>query len=127
MARTCLALGALLVATSVAAHHSYSDFVLDRTVAVEGDLVRYTFANPHILLELKTGDARVYHAEWAAPNNVRRAGIEKDTLRVGDRLVVTGNPARDPEKLRLARLVDIRRPKDGWHWSRTTNRAAIEP
>jgi hypothetical protein len=127
MARTLLALSAALLAvTSAAAHHSYSDFFLDRTVAVEGDLVRYTYANPHILLELKTRDASVYHAEWAAPNNVKRAGVDARTLKVGDHLVVTGNPARDPDARRLARLVDIRRPRDGWHWSRTTNRAVTE-
>ena len=126
MPRTLFAVGALLVATSAAAHHSYADFFLDRTVAVEGDLVRYTYANPHILLELKTRDAQVYRAEWAAPNNVKRAGVQRTTLKVGDRLVVTGNPARDPDAFRLARLVEIRRPKDGWRWSRIANRAVIE-
>src|SRR6185436_11675240 len=36
------------------------------------------------------------------------------TLRVGDHLIVTGAPSRDPGSHELVRLKEVRRPRDGW-------------
>jgi hypothetical protein len=41
--------------------------------------------------------------------------VTKDQLRIGDHVIVTGNPARDPSEHRM-RIKSITRPSDGWKW-----------
>jgi hypothetical protein len=43
-------------------------------------------------------------------------GVLKDTLKVGDDIIVTANPARSSEDSTRALLKSIRRPADGWSW-----------
>jgi hypothetical protein len=43
-------------------------------------------------------------------------GIARDTLKVGDHVIVTGNPGRTVADHRL-RMRSILRPKDGFKWS----------
>jgi hypothetical protein len=42
--------------------------------------------------------------------------VVKDTLKVGDALVVTANPARSTENATRALVKTIMRPSDGWSW-----------
>jgi thiamine monophosphate kinase len=44
-----------------------------------------------------------------------RDGVSRDTLKAGDRVIVSGNPGRDASEHRL-RLHSIVRPADGWKW-----------
>jgi hypothetical protein len=41
--------------------------------------------------------------------------MSRDTLKPGDRLIVTGSPSRDPSAYRM-HLKRIERPADGWTW-----------
>lgn len=45
-------------------------------------------------------------------------GISDDILKLGDHLVVSGSPNKDPAKNILKLLGEIHRPSDGWTWSR---------
>jgi thiamine monophosphate kinase len=45
-------------------------------------------------------------------------GISRETLRIGDQVVVTGNPGRVPTDYRM-RMLSIERPLDGWQWRGT--------
>ena len=56
-----------------------------------------------------------YGAEWANPGRLSQQGITRDTLKPGDRVILTGSPARDPNVYRL-HLKRIDRPADGWKW-----------
>ena len=42
-------------------------------------------------------------------------GITAGTIRIGDKVVVTGNPGRVPSDYRM-RMLSIERPEDGWQW-----------
>jgi len=42
-------------------------------------------------------------------------GVTKETLKPGDRVIITGSPARDPAAYRV-HLKKIQRPADGWEW-----------
>jgi thiamine monophosphate kinase len=58
---------------------------------------------------------RRFAAEWANPARLTRDNVTKDTLKPGDRVIVTGSPGRTASeyKLHLKRIV---RPADGWSW-----------
>ena len=108
------------VVGSVYSHHSFAQYYFeDRSVTVEGELVKFEYQNPHAWVYLDVRDergiARQYAAEWANPNRLTRDNITKDTLKIGDRIVITGSPGRNPEESRV-HLKRIQRPADGWNW-----------
>ncbi len=62
-----------------------------------------------------SGQVQRVSGEWANPNRLRQAGIDKDTLKPGDRLIVTGSPSRHPTEYKI-HLKRLERPADGWKW-----------
>jgi hypothetical protein len=56
-----------------------------------------------------------YTAEWSNPRRLTQSGVNKDTLKPGDRVVLTGSPGRNPAERKL-HLKGIRRPADGWSY-----------
>jgi len=107
----------VLVGSSVAlAHHSYGSFFLDQTASVEGDIYQLRFANPHVVLQIRTADSSIYTATWGPVYQVERAGVTRTTLKIGDHVVLSGAPPRDPAAHELMPVWEIRRPSDGWIW-----------
>jgi hypothetical protein len=97
------------------AHHRPVGFLLDQRVTVEGKLVELKYANPHVLLRIRTADGTLYTAEWQSASWLQfHAHVELTTLRVGDELIVSGAPSRESESHELVRLKEVRRPRDGW-------------
>ena len=102
------------------AHHSFATaYFEDQSVTLEGELVQFLFRNPHsfvhVLVKEKNGSVVRYAVEWGGAGQLGSQGVGKDTLRVGDVVVITGSPGRNPEDHRV-RLVTLRRPKDGFVW-----------
>ena len=109
----------LLSASVVLGHHSYAGFhdPAERTIRIEGMLEEFQYANPHVILAIRTADASLYTVIWQASNWVRRqANVEKGTFRVGDRLVVIGAPSRDAQSREITQVREVRRPSDAWLW-----------
>ncbi len=117
-----LALAAFSSPLADAHHFVVATYLLDKTVVVEGTVDRFLLRNPHSYLQFrvpgKAGSAKVRTAEWGSAGQLGRAGITWDTIKPGDRVVVTGNPSRNPSE-RMVRMKSIRRPSDGWKWSET--------
>src|SRR5438045_7437548 len=127
MTRIALAiLFATALATAAAeAHHSHADFALDRDATVVGTIEGIRFQNPHVLIVVRTDDSTTYTAEWQGaqwlqshPELVAAGGspLTSATLKLGDRVVLVGSPARDTT-LRTLIIKEVRRPSDGWQWS----------
>ncbi|HMK21254.1 MAG TPA: DUF6152 family protein [Terriglobales bacterium] len=120
-----LALATLLLATAllfvrrVSAHHSFASTYSDQTITIEGKVDEFLYRNPHsaVLLEApgKNGQTVVWAAEWSTAGQLSRQGIEKDMIKPGDHLILSGNPSRNPSDHRL-RISAITRPSDGWKW-----------
>jgi hypothetical protein len=118
-----LVAGALIVAGRADAHHSFAAaYFEDRMQTIEGELVQFMFRNPHSFAYVETKDAGGqvirWAVEWAAGGQLARAGVTRETLRPGDHVIVTGNPARNADDHRL-RMKTITRPSDGWKWGGT--------
>ena len=109
-----VAIVAAAASISVSAHHSYSAYDTGRIMEVEGVLDSFEWIAPHSLIKLKDDDGHLYIFEWQAPFTLQRRGIQEDTLKKGDRLVVTGNPHRDFETNRILNFKSVRRSADGW-------------
>jgi Family of unknown function (DUF6152) len=119
MKHTVLAiLGALVLASHAAqAHHGYAGFFLDRTVVVEGDIEDLLYANPHVVMKIRAADSTLYTVAWQGRWWVEAyAGVKKTTFTVGDQVIMSAAPSRDPASHELAVVREVRRPRDGWHW-----------
>ncbi len=116
------AIGAVLAAPA-SAHHSFAAMYFpDKTVTIQGRVVQVLYRNPQSFLDVAVedgkGHAETWTVEWGGGGQLSRAGVTKDTLKPGDVLVVTGNPARNAAERKL-HMVRVRRPSDGWTWSET--------
>ena len=100
------------------AHHSYARFDPCNPIALEGEINKVEWVNPHIVIDLRTEDVASYRIEWFALGQLAQADIATGTLQTGDRVVITGAPMRDPNLKVLSLLSEIRRPSDGWRWGR---------
>lgn len=87
--------GLILLALSSAtyAHHSTAHFSRDWT-DLEGELVEIRWVNPHIMFTLKTsdidGEEKLVRMESGSIHYFERTGFNKDTLKVGDRIIAGG-------------------------------------
>jgi hypothetical protein len=116
MTRTVLlAVAAIAVGGSAQAHHEYSLYLEDRTVSIEGALAQFAYRSPHTIVTLKTADSETYRAQWWDRRQLASVGVTGNTLRVGDRIVVTGSPGRHPGD-RILHVKGVRRIADGWRW-----------
>ena len=118
---SALALGIVIVGARADAHHSFgAHYFEDQIVSIEGAITEVRYVSPHAWVDFSgrgaDGVQRSYAAEWASPTRLTRQRIYKDTLRPGDRVVVTGSPSREPSTYRL-HLKTIERPADGWRWA----------
>ncbi len=106
----------------VQAHHSFAGTYLEDTepVKIEGTLKQFLVRNPHSFVHVeapdpKTGEMVRWSIEWGAAGQLAQQGVRRGTLKVGDHVIVTGSPGRNPEDHRL-RLRTIERPSDGWSY-----------
>ena len=109
----------ILAGNSARAHHGYTTFFdpTERTVAIEGNLEDLVYGNPHVVMKIRAADSQVYTITWQAATWVERnAGVTKSTFAVGDRLIVTGAPSRDPASHEVTLVREVRRPSDRWSW-----------
>jgi len=114
-----VAVAALAAGANLYAHHSFAaTYQESQSVTIEGDLVTFELRNPHsfvnVMVKEPSGTLVRYLVEWGSPSQLQ-GKISRDTLKAGDHIVITGNPARNPDDHRV-RLVTLRRPKDGWSW-----------
>jgi hypothetical protein len=116
----CAALVAAAFGFAASAHHSFTA-TYDETgkVRIEGEISQFLFRNPHSMIHVSApgpdGAAHRWAVEWAGVSALSGNGVTRESLRIGDHVVVTGNPGRNPEEYRL-RLLSIDRPSDGWSW-----------
>jgi hypothetical protein len=118
---SCIVAGASGPASMpVSAHHSFAAaYFEDQTVSVEGEVVQFDFRNPHAWVHLtvqdERGEMQRFSAEWSNPARLKQQGLTPDTIKPGDRVVITGSPGRNPAERRI-HLKGMQRLDDGWKW-----------
>jgi uncharacterized protein DUF6152 len=91
----------LAVAVPLRAHHSEAaEYDANKPVRVTGVVKKVEWTNPHIWFYVEgkdevSGLAAVWGFSGGAPNGLRRRGITKDSLKVGDTVKVQGIRAKD--------------------------------
>jgi hypothetical protein len=93
------AVGAL-ASTPIAAHHSAAaHYDVAQTVSISGVVQEFRYTNPHAVVRVTAKNQRgveeVWSVEWAPTTILRRLGVKPESIKAGDRVTATGNPARD--------------------------------
>ena len=110
------ALVLLSLASSAAAHHP-PRFDRCKLYTIEGSVQRVDWGNPHVKLSIKTEDGATYDLIWRSIQQLTLAGVQKDAVRVGDRLVVTGSKQSDDGDHVSLLLTELHKGSDGVQWS----------
>lgn len=107
-------------AFTASAHHSLDrTYDLKKEVTLEGKVLQLLLRNPHSFLQLEapdeTGAMRRWALEWPGAGSLAKVGINRDTLKNGDALVVTVHPGFKPADHRGV-LSTLYRESDGLAW-----------
>ena len=125
MNRKCalfLVVGMFAASLAAYAHHSFAaTYDESKTIEIKGKVVVFSFRNPHSFVTVEVTDENGKKVRWGieGPGSTQLAnsGVQNDTLRYGDEVVVTGNPSRSPGEPKL-RLRTMKRP-DGFSFGFT--------
>ncbi len=107
---------AVLALTAVAvptlAHHSFdAQYDRGKTLMMKGTVTKVEWTNPHarFYVDVRDQNGRVtnWNMELGSPNGLRRAGWNRNTLKIGDEITVTASLARDGSKMANAREVAL--------------------
>lgn len=97
-----LVLGAIAASVALAggasAHHSFAMFDQRQIMTLEGTVTEFQWTNPHAFIEMDVEQqGRVVHwsIELNSPNNLRRQGWRRTSLRSGEEITLRMNPLRD--------------------------------
>jgi hypothetical protein len=122
--------GIALASGSVAAHHSFAMFDMDKNVEYRGIVSEWKWQNPHVhfTVDIKNGagvdpqQVGRWDVEGGSVNIMTRQGWTRASYKVGDPIRLMGHPMKDgskgislfyairPDGTRLYH--DIARPKD---------------
>jgi hypothetical protein len=87
------------VANAVAHHTVASSFDINTVVPLKGIITAVIWQNPHVIYRLAMPGADGVSVDWEIESRhlqgMRRDGIERDTIKVGDPVTVNALPARD--------------------------------
>jgi hypothetical protein len=101
-----VAIVAIFSATPALAHHSFAThYDATNVVEISGVLSDVKMRSPHSFFEVEVtnenGETETWEVEAHAVPILRRIGINRDTLKVGDAVRIRGPRSRRPEKLLL--------------------------
>jgi hypothetical protein len=102
------------------AHHSVTaTYDAKKEIKLQGKLVLFLFRNPHVFVHLdvpdENGKMQRWTIEWGGAAQLSSQGINRDTFKTGDELIITGDPSRTAGEHR-AKMNTLHRVSDGLGW-----------
>ena len=103
----------LLTAGAVSAHHSFAaEYDSTKPVNVTGAVTKIEWNNPHVYFYIdvrdeKTAKVTNWAFEMGAPAVIQRSGWKRNTMKIGDLVIVTGSQAKSGRPHGNARTVTM--------------------
>ncbi len=114
--------GVLAFGAMVYAHHSIAaTYDGKKEVKLTGKIVEFDFRNPHAFVHIEAPDSngvmQRWAVEWGGASSLGGQGVTRTTLKAGDEVVVTGNPARGLDSgVHRVKMNTLFRKRDGFGW-----------
>ena len=104
------AFGACLTVTPAVAHHSFAaEYDSKKQVSMKGIITKVDWMNPHVyfFIDVKddSGNITNWGFEMGPPAGLQRNGWTRNTMKVGDEVIVEGTLAKDGARQANARSV----------------------
>jgi hypothetical protein len=101
---------AFQLSSTASAHHSFAaQYDSSKPVEMRGTVTKVEWTNPHarVYIDVRddTGQIANWNFEMASPNILVRNGWKQNTVKVGDRITVSGYLARKGERMGIAGAV----------------------
>jgi DNA/RNA endonuclease YhcR with UshA esterase domain len=99
----------LALVSAAEAHHSQSEYDLKSKVEVEGTVTKVEWRSPHAWIYVDVTNDTGEHVNWSfelpSPVTLMRRGWTRDSLKPGDRVKVSGAPARNYPAIAIANFI----------------------
>src|ERR1700690_4314493 len=104
--------GGFLAVAPLPAHQSFSaEYDAKKLVEMKGIVSKVEWMNPHVYFSLDvkddSGNITNWSFEMGPPNGLERSGWTRNTMKVGDEVIVEGTLAKDGSKQANARSVTM--------------------
>jgi hypothetical protein len=110
--RLLVAFGAMLAAIPAMAHHSFAaEYDSKKPVKLQGIVTKIDWMNPHVyfFIDVKDESGKItnWGLEMGPPQLLQRSGWTRNTMKIGDEVVVEGTLAKDGTNQANARSVTM--------------------
>ena len=105
-------LGLFAVFAGVAsAHHSVAGFDNKKEVELKGTIVQFVWRNPHVVVVWDVKDENGKVTQWSgemnSPTSMIQVGMNRNSLKPGDEVIVTINPSKTNTPIAVVRKVTM--------------------
>jgi hypothetical protein len=102
----------LLAGVPMVAHHSFAaEFDSAKTIKLTGTVTKIEWMNPHAYFYIDVmgdgGKVANWGLEMGSPNGLMRQGWTRNSMKIGDTVVVEGSAAKDGSLIGNARNVTL--------------------
>src|SRR3977135_3666207 len=107
-----LLVGVVLTVGTALAHHSFAaEYDIKKPVNLKGIVTKVEWLNPHVYIFIDVTDGKSDPVNWGIeigpPNTLGRGGWNRNTMKVGDEVVIEGYLAEDGNKQANAKTVSM--------------------
>jgi len=103
----------LMVVSTALAHHSFSaEFDAKKPVKLQGFVTKVEWTNPHVwfymsVKDATTGKTAIWGFEMGPPHGLQGQGWQRETMKLGDEVIVEGSLAKNGSNKVNARNVTL--------------------
>jgi len=95
----------------LSAHHSVAGYDTQKEVTMRGVIKEFNWRNPHVYVVWEIKDESGKPVEWAgelnSPSSMIQVGMNRNSLKPGDEVVITVNPSKTGNALGIVRKITM--------------------